>query len=213
MLVGFLHSASPQQYGGVLDAFRKGLKETGFVEAQNLAIEQRWAEDQNDRLPTLAADLIRRPVAAIAANSVAALSAKAATTTIPIVFQSGVDPVGLGLVSSLGHPGRNATGVSYFASTMEAKKLEVMHELISPERAIALLANANSPQVERQLQEVEAAGRTLAATGSGPPGWQPSCFRTRVLHYGGSRGRSTCRRGRSFPQQPPQGADRPGCAP
>jgi putative ABC transport system substrate-binding protein len=159
--VGFLHSAWPQHYGGVFDAFRKGLRETGFAEAQNLTIEQRWAEDHNDRLPELAAELIRRPVAAIAANSVAALRAKAATATIPIVFQSGVDPVAVGLVSSLGHPGRNVTGVSYFASVMEAKKLEVMHELVPQQATIAVLVNANNPQIERQRQEVEAAGRTL----------------------------------------------------
>src|SRR5262249_31415665 len=94
-VVGFLHSASPRQYGGVIDAFRRGLNETGFIETQNLAIEQRWAENQVDRLPALAAELVHRPVAAIASNSVAALAAKRATTTIPIVFQSGVDPVGI----------------------------------------------------------------------------------------------------------------------
>jgi ABC-type uncharacterized transport system substrate-binding protein len=160
-IVGFLHSASPQDYGGVFDAFRRGLRETGFAEAQNLAIEQRWADDHNDRLPALAADLIRRPVAAIAANSVAALRAKATTATIPIVFQSGVDPVAVGLVSSLGHPGRNVTGVSYFASVMEAKKLEMMHELVPQQSTIAVLVNASNPQVEHQRQEVEAAGRTL----------------------------------------------------
>lgn len=160
-LVGFLHSASPQQYGGIVDAFRLGLSETGFTEAQNLALEQRWAENQNDRLPALAAELVRRPVTAIAANSVAALAVKAATATIPIVFQSGVDPVGIGLVSSLGRPGGNATGVSYFASTLEAKKLEIVHELTPKAALIALLVNANNPQVDRQTNDVQIAGSTL----------------------------------------------------
>ena len=160
-LVGFLHSATPQQYGGIVDAFRRGLSEMGFTEAQNLALEQRWAENHNDRLPALAAELVQRPVAAIAANSVAALAVKAATATIPIVFQSGVDPVGIGLVSSLGRPGGNATGVSYFASTLEAKKLEIMHELMPQAALIALLVNANNPQVERQTNDVRTAGGTL----------------------------------------------------
>jgi putative tryptophan/tyrosine transport system substrate-binding protein len=159
--VGFLHSASPQQYGEVVEAFRRGLSETGFIEAQNLIIEQLWAEDENDRLPALAAEFVRRPVAAIAANSVAALVAKRATTTIPIVFQSGVDPVELGLVSGLGHPGGNVTGVSYFASTMEAKKLEVLHELMPQAALIAILVNANNPQAERQVREVQTASRVL----------------------------------------------------
>jgi putative ABC transport system substrate-binding protein len=160
-LVGFLHSASPQQYGGIVDAFRRGLSETGFSEARHFALEQRWAENQTDRLPALAAELVRRPVTAIAANSVAAMAVKAATATIPIVFQSGVDPVAIGLVSSLGRPGGNATGVSYFASTLEAKKLEIMHELTPQAALIALLVNANNPQVERQTSDLQSAGSTL----------------------------------------------------
>jgi putative ABC transport system substrate-binding protein len=148
----------------IASAFRRGLEEAGFAEAKNLIIEQRWGEDHNDRLPLLAADLIRRPVAAIAANSVAALAAKAATTTIPIVFQSGVDPVGIGLVASLGRPGGNATGVSYFASTLEAKKLEMMHEIIPQMAPIALLVNVRSPKAEDQSREIQVAGRTLGRT-------------------------------------------------
>jgi ABC-type uncharacterized transport system substrate-binding protein len=109
----------------------------------------------------LVAELVRRPVAAIASNSVAALVAKTATTTIPIVFQSGVDPVGIGLVSSLGHPGGNVTGVSFFASTMEAKKLEIMHELMPPAALIGLLVNTNNPQLERLEHDVQTAGRVL----------------------------------------------------
>ena len=160
-LVGFLHSASPPQNGGIVDAFRKGLSEIGFTEGQNLMLEQRWAENQNDRLPALAVELVRRPVVAIAANSVAALAAKAVTTTIPIIFQSGVNPLGVGLVSSLAHPGGNITGVSYFASALEAKKLEVMHELLPQADLIAALINANNPQAERQSQDLQTAGHVL----------------------------------------------------
>jgi putative ABC transport system substrate-binding protein len=160
-VVGFLHSASPQQYHGVVDAFRRGLKETGFIEAQNLTIELRWAEDQIDRLPALAAELVRQPVAAIAANSVAALVAKRTTTTIPIVFQCGVDPIDIGLVSSLARPEGNVTGVSFFATRLEAKKLEVMHELIPPAALIAFLVNTNNPQIERLEHEVQTAAHVL----------------------------------------------------
>jgi putative tryptophan/tyrosine transport system substrate-binding protein len=128
-VIGFLHSGGAQVNAGIVDAFRQGLKETGYTD-KNVRIEFRWAEDHNERLPALAADLIHRGVAAIAANSVAAVTARAATATIPIVFQSGIDPVRSGLVVSLGHPGGNTTGVSFFASTLEVKKLEVVHELI-----------------------------------------------------------------------------------
>jgi putative ABC transport system substrate-binding protein len=125
-VIGFLHSGGALVNAGIVDAFRK---ETGYTD-KNVRIEFRWAEDHNERLPALAADLIHRGVAAIAANSVAAVTARAATATIPIVFQSGIDPVRSGLVVSLGHPGGNTTGVSFFASTLEVKKLEVVHELI-----------------------------------------------------------------------------------
>ena len=160
-LIGFLHSASPQQNDGIVDAFRRGLSEIGFTEGKNFMLEQRWAEDHYDRLPALATELVRRPVAAIAANSVAALAAKAVTTTIPIIFQSGVNPLGVGLVSSLAHPGGNITGVSYFASALEAKKLEVMHELLPQADLIAALINANNPQAERQSQDLQSAGHVL----------------------------------------------------
>jgi putative ABC transport system substrate-binding protein len=160
-LVAFLHSGSAQPNILIASAFRRGLAETGFAEPKNLMIEERWAEDHYDRLPEFTADLIRRPVAAIAANSIAALAAKAVTTTIPIVFQSGVDPVAIGLVASLGHPGGNATGVSYFASTLEAKKLEMLHEILPQTAAVALLVNARSPKAEDQSREIQVAGRIL----------------------------------------------------
>ena len=120
-VIGFLHSGSPQPNTGIVDAFREGLRENGYIQNQNVTIEYRWAENQIDRLPELANELVRRQVAVIAANSVSALAVKAATATIPIIFQSGVDPVKIGLVASLGHPGGNATGVSFFASTLEVK--------------------------------------------------------------------------------------------
>jgi putative ABC transport system substrate-binding protein len=160
-VVGFLHSGMAQVNSGIADAFRQGLRETGFTENRNLRIEFRWADDRNDRLPALAAELVRRPVAVIAANSVSAVAAKAVTTTIPIVFQSGIDPVVSGLVASLGRPGGNTTGVSFFASTLELKKLELIHELIPQGAAIAVLVNPNNPQADIQVRELEAGAGTL----------------------------------------------------
>jgi putative tryptophan/tyrosine transport system substrate-binding protein len=159
-VIGFLHSGGAQVNAGIVDAFRQGLKETGYTE-KNVRIEFRWAEDHNERLPALAADLIRRGVAAIAANSVAAVAARAATSTIPIVFQSGIDPVISGLVASLGHPGGNTTGVSFFASTLELKKLEVVHELIAGDSLVAVLVNPNNPQAGIQADEMQAAAAML----------------------------------------------------
>jgi putative ABC transport system substrate-binding protein len=159
-VIGFLHSGGAQVNAGIVDAFRQGLKETGYTD-KNLRIEFRWADDHNERLPALAADLIHRGVAAIAANSVAAVAARAATSTIPIVFQSGIDPVVGGLVASLGHPGGNATGVSFFASTLEVKKLEVVHELIPRDALVAVLVNPNNPQGAIQADELQAAAAML----------------------------------------------------
>ena len=159
-VIGFLHSGGAQVNAGIVDAFRQGLKETGYTE-KNLRIEFRWAEDHNERLPALAADLVHRSVAAIAANSVAAVTARAATSTIPIVFQSGIDPVVSGLVASLGHPGGNTTGVSFFASTLEVKKLEVVHELLPRDALIAVLVNPNNPQGGIQADDLQAAAAML----------------------------------------------------
>ena len=129
-VIGFLHPASPESYADQLRAFRQGLKEAGFVEGENVAIEYRWAEGQNDRLPALADELVRRRVAVIAAaggpNS--ALAAKAATTTVPILFVTGQDPVRLGLVTSLARPGGNLTGINFFTVELVAKRLELLRD-------------------------------------------------------------------------------------
>jgi putative ABC transport system substrate-binding protein len=160
-VVGFLHSGSAQVNFGIAEAFRLGLREAGYTENKNLKIEFQWADDHNDRLPAMAAELVRRQVAAIAANSVAAVAAKAVTATIPIVFQSGIDPIVSGLVASLGHPGGNTTGVSFFASTLEVKKLELLHEVLPAAAVIAVLVNPSNPQAETQADELQAAAGML----------------------------------------------------
>src|SRR5262245_3776788 len=141
-VIGFLSSALPDRDAGRLRAFRQGLAETGYVEGRNVAIEYRWAEEQNDRLPGLAADLVRRQVAVIATAGevLGAVAAKGATTTIPIIFTTGRDPVELSLVPSLNRPGGNITGVTKLGEELEPKRLELMHEVI---RKATLLIELN----------------------------------------------------------------------
>jgi len=162
-VIGFLHSASADTFADRLRAFRQGMKETGHVEGENVHIEYRWAENQLDRLPALAAELVRRQVAVIAApNTASALAAKAATTTTPIVFISPEDPVGLGLVASLARPGGNLTGINWFASELAAKRLELLRELVPGAARVALLVEpANVRITEGTVRDVEAAARAM----------------------------------------------------
>jgi putative ABC transport system substrate-binding protein len=161
-VIGFLNSASPEGYVPFVAAFRQGLKEGGYVEGQNATIEYRWAEGHYDRLPALAADLVNRKVTVIAATSTpAALAAKAATATVPIVFTTGGDPIKLGLVVALNQPGGNATGVSSLITELGSKRLGLLRELVPGITAIATLMNPNFQDAETQLADAEAAARTL----------------------------------------------------
>ena len=162
-MVGFINPASPQSYARPLSAFLKGLGETGYVDGHNVAIEYRCAEGRNDRLPAMVADLVHRQVAVIAATSTsAALAAKAANTTIPIVFEMGDDPVRLGLVASLNQPGGNVTGVTQTNVEVAPKRLQLLHEVIPTARVMVLLVNPADPALaEMTTKEVQAAARTL----------------------------------------------------
>ena len=160
-VIGFLGHATPNLWATRIRAFRQGLSEASYVEDRNVAIEYRWAEGHYDRLPALAAELVRRPVAVIAANGPAALVAKAATSTIPIVFLTGYDPVEFGLVASLNRPGGNLTGVSNLNVELGAKRLELLHQMIPTATDIALLVNPNNSNAEPQLRDLEAATRAL----------------------------------------------------
>ena len=162
-LVGFLSGRSQDEASGDTVAFHQGLREMGFVDGRNVAFEYRWAEGQNERLPDLAADLVRRQVAVLAAvgGNNSAFAAKRATATIPIVFTSSADPVLVGLVASLSHPGGNVTGVSWFDAQLGPKQLQLLSELIPNVTAVALMVNPQSPEVTNQRETAEQAARAL----------------------------------------------------
>jgi len=161
-VVGHLSGRSQHDSLQLLPAFRQGLKEVGFVEGRNVAIEYRWGENQSDRLPALAADLVRQRVTVIAANDgPSAQAAKAATATIPIVFETASDPVEVGLVGSLNRPGSNLTGVTTLAAELGPKRLELLHEMVPAATIIALLMNPTFPNADILSRDLQAAARTL----------------------------------------------------
>jgi len=161
-VIGFLSPGSPESDVVRLTGVRQGLKESGYVEGQNVAIEYRFAHGQNDRLPALAADLVDRRVAGIVtAGTPATLAAKAATATVPIVFNTGVDPVQFGFAASLSRPGGNLTGVVILSGDLAAKKLEVLHELLPDAAVVAMLVNPANPIVEPESKETQDAARSL----------------------------------------------------
>jgi len=163
-VVGFLHTQSPEGYVEPMRAFRQGLKDVGYAEGENIAIEYRWADNQSDRLPVLAADLVRRRVAVIAAGggNLSALTAKAATATIPVVFNVGDDPVRTGLVASHARPGGNLTGVNMVSNELVAKRLELLRELVGRLARVAVLVNpANVATTEVTLRDIETAAHDI----------------------------------------------------
>jgi putative tryptophan/tyrosine transport system substrate-binding protein len=162
-VLGFLGATGPEPNAQYVAGLRQGLKETGFVEGENVAIEYRWAEGQYDRLPALAAELVNRQVEVTVpiGGAPPTLAAKAATSTIPIVFSMGGDPVRLGVVASLGRPGGNVTGVAMLVVEIQAKRLELLCELVPAAALIAVLVNPNNPQAETESRAVQEAARTI----------------------------------------------------
>jgi len=160
-VIGFLRSTSLADAAHLVTSFRQGLQETGYVEGRNVAIEYLSAEDHLDRLPDLAADLISRRVAVIVGNHNAALAAKAATTTVPVVFATGADPVRDGLVASLNRPGGNVTGVSFLSAVLGAKRLELLRQLVPRATTIAVLVGPHTPDTEVERRDVQAAAQAI----------------------------------------------------
>jgi putative ABC transport system substrate-binding protein len=162
-VVGFLHSAAPDKYGRFVAAFQEGLREAGYVDGQNVAVEYGWAQGQYDRLPALAADMVAHRVSVIGATGgdPAAIAAKAVTTTVPIVFMVGTDPVQVGLVSNLSRPTGNVTGVTFFTGPLGAKRLQLLRELVPRASAVGMLVNPSNPNSKPDIAEVQTAGRAL----------------------------------------------------
>ena len=190
-VIGFLHGASPESYVPMVTALRQGLKEAGYVDGRNLAIEFRWAEGKYDRLPALAADLVHHGIAAIvAAPTPAALAAKAATATIPIVFLTGGDPIKLGLAASLSRPGGNATGVAILTAMLAAKRVELLHELVPQATVIAVLVNPTNPSLAESTVNdaavtARALGLDLHVVNAGSQGELDLAFATLIKQRGG----------------------------
>jgi ABC-type uncharacterized transport system substrate-binding protein len=164
-IIGYLYSGAPDTGAAYTAAFRKGLSESGFAEGHNVAIEYRWANNEPERLPELAADLVRRRVAVIVSPGIpaATLAAKAATTTIPIIFRTGGDPVELGLVASLNRPGGNVTGVAAMSLEIGTKRLALLHELLPGAGRFAVLINSNDPRAEQVTKDLQQAASTRTA--------------------------------------------------
>jgi putative ABC transport system substrate-binding protein len=160
-VIGFLRSTPSAPFAQIVTAFRRGLNETGFVEGQNVAIEQRWADNQIDRLPALVADLIRRKAAVIVANNLAAHAVKAATATIPIVVVTGTDPVKDGLVASLNRPGGNVTGVAFITAELGPKRMAMLRQLVPKATIIAMIVNPNTTETETERRDVQAAALAI----------------------------------------------------
>jgi putative ABC transport system substrate-binding protein len=160
-VIGFLRSTSLVEFPHLVAAFRQGLHEIGFVEGQNVAVEFRSAEDRYDRLPGLVADLVRRPVNVIVGNAIASAAAKAATTTIPIVFVAGADPVREGLVASLNRPGGNVTGVHFFGAVLGEKRLELLRQLLPMAATLGVLTQPNTPSTETERNDVLTAAKAV----------------------------------------------------
>jgi putative ABC transport system substrate-binding protein len=162
-VIGFLNNQSPATNADRLRAFRQGLKETGYVEGENVAVEYRWAENQSDRVPELAAELVRRQVALIATTigTAPALAVKAATATIPVIFAVGEDPVRLGLVANLARPGGNLTGINYLNTELVAKRLALLRDMVPAATRVAVLVNPTGPTAETTMRDVEPAARAM----------------------------------------------------
>jgi putative ABC transport system substrate-binding protein len=160
-VIGFFRSTTLADSAYIVTAFREGLKEAGFVEGQNVTVEYRFADNQKERLTGMAVDLVREGVAVIVGNNITAPSARAATSTIPIIFVTGGDPVHDGLVASLNRPGGNVTGVVFFNSVLGGKRLELLHQLVPKATTIAMFVNSNTPNTEAERIEVQAAARAI----------------------------------------------------
>jgi putative ABC transport system substrate-binding protein len=160
-LIGYIRSTTAEGFGNLESALREGLKEAGFVEGQNVVVEYHYADNSTDQLSALIKDLTRRRAAVIVGNAIPALAAKAATTTVPIVFVTGIDPVQDGLVASLNRPGGNITGVSFLVVTLGAKRLELLHQLVPKATTIAVLVHRNSPQAKHDRHDLPPAAQAI----------------------------------------------------